>query len=179
MNDELTTLAIKYGTDRHPKSKHSYTPYYYNLLKDRRNSLKKMLEIGVGEGPGLRMWRDFFPNAQIFGAEIDQKRIFKEDRIEVIKCDQASETDLVELIKKIGPDLDFIVEDGSHKPEDQIFTCLTLMPLLKDDVIYIIEDVADLNIIKQLTGYEIEIPNLSRRRYRYDDWLVVVRKKHE
>ncbi len=179
MNDDLTILAKKYGTDRHPGSKHSYTPYYSDLFSNERKSIKKVLEIGVGEGPGLRMWRDFFPNAMIYGAEIDDKRIFKDNRIEVIKCDHSSEKNLRELIKKTGADLDFVVEDGSHKPEDQILTCLTLMPLLKDDVIYIIEDVADLNIIKSLTAYEIEVPKLNRRKERYDDWLVVVRKKHE
>lgn len=179
MDDDLTKLAKKYGTDRHPDSKHSYTPYYFDLFKNQRNSITKLLEIGVGEGPGLRMWRDFFPNAMVYGGEIDDKRIFKEERIEVIKCDHSSETDLIELIKKTGNDLDFVVEDGSHKPEDQIFTCLTLMPLLNDDVTYIIEDVADLNIIKSLSDYEIEVPKLNRRKERYDDWLVVIRKKHE
>lgn len=179
MNDALTLLAKKYGTDRHPGSKHSYTPYYFDLFNNQRQSVKKVLEIGVGEGPGLRMWRDFFPKAMIYGAEIDDKRIFKDERIEVIKCDHSSETDLKELIKKTGTDLDFVVEDGSHKPEDQIFTCLTLMPMLHKDVVYIIEDVADLSIIKQLSDYEIEVPRLIRRRPRYDDWLIIVRHNHK
>lgn len=41
--DPLTELAVKYGTDRHPGAKHSYTPFYYSLLKDRRESIKKSL----------------------------------------------------------------------------------------------------------------------------------------
>lgn len=177
MSDDLTNLAVKYGTDRHPGSKHSYTPYYYQLLKDKQQTIKKVLEIGVGEGPGLRMWQDFFPNALIYGAEVDPNRIFKEGRIQVLKCDQSNNQDLLNVIRQTGADIDFVVEDGSHKPEDQISTCLTLMPLLKKDVIYIIEDVADLNIIKGLSEYEIEIPKLNRRKERYDDWLVVVKNK--
>lgn len=177
--DDLTKLAVKYGTDRHPGSKHSYTPYYFELLEGKRQTIKKVLEIGVGEGPGLRMWQDFFPNALIYGAEVDPNRLFEEGRIKVLECDQSKIEDLASVIRQTGADIDFVVEDGSHKPEDQILTCLTLMPLLKEDVIYIIEDVADLNIIKSLTDYNIEVPKLERRKERYDDWLVVVRKKHE
>lgn len=173
-NDELTQLAIKYGNDRQPFSKHSYTPYYYKLFQTRQQSIKKILEIGVGEGSGLRMWQDFFPNAKIYGAEIDPKRIFKKDRIEVIYCDQTKEDDLKALLKKIGTDIDFVVEDASHKPADQVFTCLTLMPYLPKDVIYIIEDVADLSICEKLLSFNLLIPKLNRRRKRYDDYLVVV-----
>jgi hypothetical protein len=176
MKDPLTQLATKYGTDRHPGSKHSYTPYYYNLFKTRRNEIKSVLEIGVGEGAGLRMWQEFFPHATIYGAEIDPSQIFKEGRIQVIECDQSSISSLTELIKKTGTDLDFVVDDGSHIPNDQILSCQTLMPHLNNDVIYIIEDVADLTIIKSLGEYEILIPKLERRRKRYDDWLAVVKK---
>ncbi len=173
--DELTQLAIKYGTDRHPWAKHSYTPYYYELFQNRRKSIKKILEIGVGEGKGLRMWQEFFPNAKIYGAEIDQNRIFTEDRIEVVYCDQTKQDDLTALLKKIGTDIDFVVEDASHKPEDQVFTCLSLMPYLPANVIYIIEDVADLSICEKLLTYNLEIPKLKRRRKRYDDRLIVVK----
>jgi hypothetical protein len=75
--DPLSELAFKYLSDKCPQIKHSYTPFYYDLLKDKRNSIKKVLEIGIGSveestkwrpyraGSSLIMWRDFFPNAQI------------------------------------------------------------------------------------------------------------------
>lgn len=173
--DNLTKLAIKYGTDRHPWAKHSYTPYYYELFQNRRKSIKKILEIGVGDGKGLRMWQDFFPNAKIFGAEINPAWIFEQDRIEVIYCDRSKEDDLMSLLKKTGTDIDFVVEDANHKPEDQVFTCLTLMPHLAKSVIYVIEDVADLSICDKLLGYNLLIPKLNRRRKRYDDRLIVVK----
>lgn len=174
MIDPLTEIAIKYGNDRHPWSKHSYTPYYYKLFQNRQKSIKKILEIGVGEGKGLRMWQDFFPNAKIYGAEIDPARIFKQGHIEVIYCDQTKDDDLMALLKKTGTDIDFVVEDASHKPADQVFTCLTLMPHLAKEIIYIIEDVADLSICEKLLSYNLLIPKLERRRQRYDDRLVVV-----
>lgn len=170
MQDELTKLAIKYGTDKW--GKHHYTPVYWDLFNKRRSDIKKILEIGVGEGPSLRMWRDFFPNAQVYGAEIDEKRIFKDDRIEVFKCDQASKSDLESLIKKTGSDIDIVIEDGSHIPFHQIFSCLTLMPLIKNDAVYIIEDVASPEILTQLEGYFCKMITVGKR---YDDRLIIVK----
>ena len=138
---ELCHLAIKYGTDRHPLSKHSYTPYYYNLLKDKRQSVKKVLEIGAAIYGGHKMWRDFFPNATIYGAEPSPQQNLSEDRIKVIRCNQSSKNDLENLVRKTDSDLDIVIDDGSHLPHDQVLTCLTLMPHLKKDVVYIIEDV--------------------------------------
>ena len=62
----LCKLALKYRSDKCPKrGKHTYTPYYYDLLKNKKRSTKKVLEIGIGKGASLKMWRDFFPNAKI------------------------------------------------------------------------------------------------------------------
>jgi|TARA_R100000049_G_C1938188_1_gene82108 hypothetical protein len=181
--DDLTKLAIKYGTDKW--GKHHYTPYYYNMFKDRREKVEKVLEIGVGEGAGLRMWRDFFPNAMIYGAEIDTNRLFIEDRIEVIRCDQSYYDDLIYLVQRIGidfADIDIVIDDGSHRPEDQVFTCKTLMPLLDDRAIYVIEDVADeeileksvgFKLVKMLSGYYVNVKKVGDR---YDDRLVIVGK---
>lgn len=170
MTDQLTQLAMKYGTDKW--GKHHYTPVYYELFSSKRNLIKKVLEIGVGEGPSLRMWQDFFPKCQIFGAEIDPQRLFTKDRIQVIPCDQSSLSDLENLIELIGSDIDIVVEDGSHIPQDQIFTCLTLMPKLKKEVIYIIEDVAEPTIVNQFSSYDCKVITVGKR---YDDRLIVVR----
>lgn len=177
MENELNKLALKYGSDKCPQIKHNYTPFYYDLLKERRLTIKKVLEIGAGEGASLRMWRDFFPNALVYGADNQNNRIFKEDRIEVFRCDQSSKQDLVDLISMTGSDIDLVIDDGSHIPEHQVFSCLTLIPLLKKDVIYVIEDVADTSITEQLGVYNYKIPKLQSRRKRYDDRLVVIRNK--
>jgi len=170
--DKLSKLGLKYGTDK--IGKHNYLPYYHKLFKDKRESVKKVVEIGAGEGLGLRMFRDYFPNAMIYGGEIDPNRIFKEDRIEVIECDQSKGEDLTRLVDKIGKDIDIWIDDGSHKPKDQAYTCRKMMPHLKDDVIYIIEDVADLSILKYFKDYAVDVVVLSKR---YDDRLIIVKHK--
>ena len=168
--DNLTKLAIKYGTDKW--GKHHYTPVYHDLFKDKRESVKKVLEIGVGEGAGLRMWRDFFPNAMIYGAEIEPTRVFKEDRIEVIRCDQTSPDDLRDLLDVTGEDIDLVVDDGSHKPVDQVFTFSLIAPFLKTKFIYVIEDVADEGIEPAFYDYDSYTEICGKR---YDDKLIVIK----
>ena len=96
MND-LDKLEVKYGADKW--GKHHYTPVYYEMFKDRRDSVKKVVEIGTGEGASIAMWNDFFPNAQIYGADIDPKRVtlpMTYPRITITRCDQTSDDDLID-----------------------------------------------------------------------------------
>lgn len=178
--DELTELAIKYGTDKW--GKHHYTPVYYELFhnKSKRRGVKKVLEIGPAEGAGLKMFRDFFTHAMIYGAEIDQDRVDKLqglERIQVYKCDQSLQSDLVALVRRTGLDLDLVVDDGSHDPKHQVFTCLQIFSSLPKGSIYIIEDVADDRVFaglkKMFKEYDIQELRLGKR---YDDRLIIIKK---
>jgi len=187
--NELDDLAWKYGSDKTPRIMHFYTEYYDTILKDKKYSIKKVLELGIGSkelmpqcphyvvGASLRMWRDYFPNAQVYGADILPELMFKDERIETILCDQSKKESLESLIKKTGNDIDLFIDDGSHRPGHQILTCLTLMPLLKKDVIYIIEDVGNLDIIPYFKDYDCHIVRKSRLHNRYNRLLEVKRKK--
>ena len=172
----LCQLAHKYGSDKH-SAKHSYTRWYWDTFQARRELVRKVVEIGVGEGASLRMWRDFFPNAMIYGAELNAERIFQDERIEVIPCDQSNPVDLAQLVIRTGSDVDLFIDDGSHKPIEQADTCWELMPLLSPKVIYVIEDAPypwlPMDDFSDYTWYE---PRLERRR-RHDNRLIVVRHK--
>ncbi|GAH32754.1 unnamed protein product, partial [marine sediment metagenome] len=175
---------------------HPYTPAYYDLFKDRRKSAKKVLELGVLEGRSLMMWREFFPNAHIYGIDVNEDciRIFEDDdRVTVFEYDQTSPRDMIELIDKIGSDIDIVVDDGSHIPPHQIYACLTLMKLIDKGVIYVVEDVKAprprkgyLGIKFFLRGYDVNEPNLEPIRKKYgigrhrgDDRLIVVKHREK
>lgn len=186
----LCTLALKYRTDKVEAIKHPYTHFYFDLLNPQKSSIRKILEIGIGlkrpgsrsdnrTGASLYMWHDFMPYAQVFGADVDPNTMFRDGKIKTILCDQKNPDDLAKLIKETGRDLDVVIDDGSHQPKDQIFTAQTLMPLLKKEVIYIIEDVADQGIEKKLRNFDTTVISLrgsNGRRYP-DDKLIVVRNK--
>jgi Methyltransferase domain len=144
----LCQLARKYGTDkggRHLQAgdtAHNYTPFYHEILKDRRNDVTAVLEIGVGHGCSLRMWKEYFPKAMIFGIDSNPECLFKEDRILTFCGDQYSASDLYRSLKPTRAiTFDLIVDDGSHEPAHQIFTAKILLPYLAPDGIYVIEDI--------------------------------------
>ncbi len=187
---ELCKLAFKYRTDKCEAIKHPYTHFYYDLLSPHKRSIRNVLEIGVGlkkprthsdnrTGASLYMWHDFLPSANIYGADKDPNTMFKDGRIKTFLCDQANKEDLINLIKQTGSNLDFVIDDASHDPSLQISTCQTLMPLLKKDVVYIIEDVANQGIEKKLRSFDTTVISLrasSGRRFP-DDKLIIVRNR--
>lgn len=173
----LEEFGLKYGTDK--GTKHNYLRTYHNLFRDVRESVKKVLEIGVAEGAGVRMFREYFPNAMIFGGDNEDNRIFKEDRIEVIKCDQSSFFGLRPITNRVGDEFDLIVDDGSHRSSDQLLTCQYLLQLVKVGGYYIIEDVADIDLLDKI----IESINFNKHTFeykrvgkRYDDCLIIIRR---
>ena len=170
---ELCELAFKYGADKCPQIGHAYTPFYYEYLKDKRQSIRKVLEVGIGNrrqikyipgvviGASIRMWRDFFPNAHIYGADNAKESFFTDDRITTYFCDETKKEDILKLVENTGTDIDLVVDDACHHFSNQIFLFQTLMPLLNKGVIYIIEDCRRTRMIsKMFPEYESYIPKL-------------------
>ncbi|OGM29340.1 hypothetical protein A2630_01990 [Candidatus Woesebacteria bacterium RIFCSPHIGHO2_01_FULL_44_10] len=185
----LCRLAHKYGTDKCPQLGHSYTPFYYQLLKNKRREVKKVLEIGIGSretmqwtpehyqvGASLRMWRDFFPNAIVYGVDRDSTTMFKAARIKTILMSTTRVANLQKLIDDIGPDIDLLVDDGPHNERFQLQTARTIIPLIKKSCLYIIEDVTRPETVKeQLTEFDCRI--VKSPDGRRQDNLVVIEKQ--
>lgn len=174
--DELSILGKKYGTDK--IGKHNYLPVYYEMFKNRRQEVKNVIEIGVGEGLGLLMWRDFFPNAHIWGFDNEDYRAsFVSERIECFKLDQSKCDGLRDVANNFF-DTDLIVDDGSHKSSDQVFSCLLLMPNMINAT-YVIEDVSEPSIVGILERYlpqcQVIVKTCGKR---YDDRLIIVKHKN-
>lgn len=184
--DTLSEIGFKYGTDKCPQIKHHFTEFYNELFKDRREQIRKVVEIGIGKlaprytlGASLYMWREYFPNAQIFGLDNDPDMMFIDDRITTYLCDQTSIERLILATTaiSIGQSIDLFIDDGLHTPESQIFTCRTVMPFLDRSAVYAIEDAAHASqIVKALPEYDCKVLRRSRIKYQ-DDRLVIVRHR--
>ena len=145
MYDDLTKAAIIAGTDKF--GLHDYTPNYHKLFERLRNKPIKVLEIGVGGyadddrgGQSLEVWRDYFPNAQITGIDIQKKTMDLGPRVKILQGSQVDPDFLKDLVAKRGP-FDIIVDDGSHRNEHIVESYQLLFPTLVPGGIYVAEDV--------------------------------------
>ena len=183
----LCKIALKYGTDKCREIKHNYTKFYHLLFQDRIHDVFDVLEIGIGTvelmgknykpGCSLYMWREYFPQANIIGLDINKEVLFKDENIRCYYCDQSDPKSLLKVVE--SQQFDIIIDDGSHVKEHQITSVNTLIPYVKSGGIYIIEDVKSPGLFKDSVNMkDIEFmeeflfdPNIS------DDRLTIFWKK--
>ena len=91
----LTELAREFGSDKW--GVHRYTPHYERHFGPLRDREIVVLEIGIGGyarerqgGASLRMWKWFFPRAQVVGLDIEDKSFVDEDRITSVQGSQTN-----------------------------------------------------------------------------------------
>lgn len=154
----LCEIAYRHGSDKCPRILHTYTPHYHRLFGSFRDRIESLLEIGIGNpatmnehlqkvgrayrpGASLRMWREYFPNAQIHGCDIDRNVLFEEDRIRTHYVDQSRTDSLLALSSRLDQPVDIILDDGSHEGAHMCTSLAALWPILKPDGFYIIEDI--------------------------------------
>ena len=134
----LDEIAIAFGTDKSSKV-HGFTRHYEQYFEPVRHFPIKLLEIGVQSGASLRTWKNYFPNASIYGLDYYDVEVMDEDRIKTIRGEQ-KDTKVLEKALLYGP-LDIIIDDGSHQNPDITASFGYLFPRMSPGGLYIIEDV--------------------------------------
>jgi hypothetical protein len=153
----LFELVNKYGSD---KNLSQYTKTYEKLFTPIKEKVLSLLEVGVGTldpsvpstfagnvghykhytpGGSLRVWRDFFPHAKIYGVDIAKDCLIKEERIKTFLFDSSNHELCANHLTNL--EFDIIIDDGCHDPAYQIKTLRNLFPLLNQNGYYIIEDI--------------------------------------
>ena len=105
------------------------------------------LEVGVGSGGAVKMWKYYFsknnPDAKVNIYAIDKNikcKQFEQDNIKIFIGSQDDREFLKELKKQI-PKLDILIDDGGHRMNQQIITFEEMYEHIKDDGLYLCEDV--------------------------------------
>jgi len=157
-SQELKKLMDYYGSDKGGKNnQHNFAQYYSSIFFNKKNKIKNFLEIGLGtnnidtpsnmglEGKplaSLRAWRDYFRNANIFGADIDERILKNEERILTTYVDQTNPDTIKKMFKTFGvKNYDIILEDGLHEFNANICCFENCIDYLNECGLYIIEDV--------------------------------------
>jgi len=182
-----------YGSDK-GIGWHTYTPFYVALLQDRRGTATAVFELGLGTnhedtpsnmgahgtpGASLRAWRDYFSNAEVYGADVDKRILFAEERIETFYVDQCDAGSFAAMWAKI-PDvaLDVFLDDGLHTFDAARTTLENSIDKVKSGGYYIIEDVARddvkayLELIRGMGHPGMSI-NIRHPANVYDNCLIV------
>jgi cephalosporin hydroxylase len=193
----LCELARKHETDKGGQhfrygggdsdTNHNYTPVYHHLFAEDRNEVRNVLEIGVHQGSSVRMWKEYFPRAQIVGIDTNSECLrHAEDRIVVITADQNNPEQLRQAVYGHGPKFDLIVDDGSHERQHQIVSMQTLLPYLEDWGYYVIEDIGVMPefppelAVAVPPGYDYQalyIKGGLGPKVQPGEWLMVLRRK--
>ena len=157
-NSKLTNLMNLYGSDKGGKNNHhNYSDFYSELFFNKRKDIKNFLEIGLGTNninmpsnmgengvplASLKAWRDFFENANIYGADIDKEILKNDERIKTFYVDQTNPIEIKKMFENIGvKKFDIILEDGLHEYNANICFFENSIDYLSDDGFYIIEDI--------------------------------------
>ena len=87
------------------------------------------------------MWAEFFPNATIYGIDVNPLcKQYESERIKIFIGSQADGRFLDDCLRQIGREPDIVIDDGSHRPEHQIASFNALFPRLSTHGIYVVED---------------------------------------
>jgi hypothetical protein len=115
---------------------HRIYPWILGHLKDKKDV--NLLEIGAHEMGSVKLWKQYFSSVDITIIDIDQKSM---DGVKCVKLDQSNREALEIFASENHSCFDVIVDDGSHVPEHQFTSVVSLWSTLKPRGIYIIEDI--------------------------------------
>lgn len=203
----LESLFAHYGSDKgwdgvqsrpYPWHPHNYADVYEFLFQDRRHQVRNLVECGIGTndtdipsnmtatgrpGASLRAWRDYFPQATIYGLDIDERILFTENRIVTAAVNQTSRQATQKFFEDANlNDVDIIIDDGLHTFEAGVAFFEAAFPYLSSDGIFVIEDVQQKTLLRfheyfKSRAESVAFLQIQRVGYSLqDNTLIVVRR---
>lgn len=183
----LEDLVDNSRTDKN--TVHSYLSLYQKLLGNKKESAKNVLEVGIYKGGSIKLWSDYFTNANVYGLDIMNienvwEEIKNNDKIILHTSTDAYDNDFFTknfIDKKIR--CDFILDDGPHTLESMKQFIKLYSQIMTDDGILIIEDVQSwdwIDILKNEVAENlkqfIKTYDLRSNKNRYDDIVFTIDK---
>ena len=163
-NTELCEIGKKYNSDRSPhnlnRHRHAYTGIYHFLFHGIRTNKINVAEIGIYKNEGMKLFRDYFYNANLYGYELHQHLIddAEKDNLRNTKYFPMEVNDplsIKEGLEKCLDKFDIIIDDSSHVFEHQINIISNSYQYLKKGGYLIIEDIYnDMKIQDEKNYYE-------------------------
>jgi len=193
----IITLIDNEFTDKHQG--HCYAEIYDILFESIQHTAQNVLEIGIGKGGSILLWKNYFTSANIYGIDINSKECIRKEMLENLKTDEKVvlltsldaydklAINIVHAFSKnyfgVSPLFDVIIDDGPHTVPSQKTFIELYSPLLSDNGILIIEDIQDINYLEELMESVpdelkkyVHVYDLRDAVGQYDDILFVINK---
>ena len=176
VNSELCQLGKNHSTDKSPFNeslhRHPYTPIYSLLFSSLKNKKINFAEIGILNNSSIRMWRDFFPYAYIFGFDYDDSLILnaKKDKLKKVfykKINVKKSSSIIEAFKSCKKKFDVIIDDSSHNFYDQIRIIKETTKYLKPGGVLVIEDIPKENSLYSEENFNKHL----KKQFQYFDFF--------
>lgn len=134
----LDDLGTKHKTDKASYT-HGYLDTYEKYFESWRKKEFTLLELGVAAGNSLKVWREYFPKAKIYGIDNNPDCAGYGDGIFI--GSQIDKEFLDKVLAEIGTP-DVLIDDCSHYAPYTIDTFEYLFPKISKDGWYVVEDTA-------------------------------------
>ena len=147
---DLCRLGVKHPTDKSPYNesdslhKHPYTAVYNLLFSYMRYNPIVLGEIGILDNMSMLCWREYFPNATLYGYEYSEMRLQKalSDKLSNTVYSKMDVKDVESIQEGLQSTMfDIIIEDSTHEFNDQIRFANIAYKHIKPGGFLIIEDI--------------------------------------
>ena len=125
---------------------HGFSKFYSDYLKNFKNRKINILEIGSYAGASAVAFSKYLPKSKVYCFDINISK-FKYDskNIEVFGLDINNRSKVNKILNNIFlknnfQNFDIIIDDGSHKLSDILFSISFFFKFLKNNGIFVIED---------------------------------------
>jgi hypothetical protein len=183
----LESIVDNSRTDKN--TVHSYLPLYDQLLKNKKESAKQVLEVGIANGGSIKLWHDYFTNATVHALDICSidrvwDGIKNNDKIKIYASTDAYDKDFFNThFLKRDIKCDFMLDDGPHTLESMIAFIQLYSQIMTGDGILIIEDVQSAdwlqilyNAVPEHLKQYVKMYDLRQNKNRYDDIVFTIDK---
>jgi len=193
---ELGEIIDKHGSD---KKVSGYDYFYAKIFEKIRYNKIDYLEIGLGtlqpEIPStfigikqyfpdftpascLKVWREYFENGNIYGADVAPDCMIEGERIKTFLMDSTSLDDCNKNLSDLG--FNVILDDGLHTAVAQLSTFRNLFDRVKFGGYYIIEDIGGGGDGKNVFGdYNAELREMiDKHEYFYGGNFLCIKKNN-
>jgi hypothetical protein len=118
-----------------------YFEIYDRHWRQFRGKKINILEIGIAHGGSIQMWNDYFQgNATIYGIDINPEcKKFESENVKIFIGSQ-DDKKFLKNVRDTIPHLDIVLDDGGHTMKQQILTLEILYDHVKEDGVYVCED---------------------------------------